>query len=107
MSIRQHFLARLPGRLLVVRTVRAPQGFPHFETYARVTVFVELESVDATHTRVRLTGAGYADDEAGRALFGFFRDGNRISLERLRQRFVSGPISWPQVLEEERSSRPH
>ena len=95
--IRQHFLARLPGRLLVFRTTRAPRGFPHFETYARVTSFFELEPVDAAHTRVRLTGAGYADDEAGRLLAGFFRDGNRVSLERLRQRFVSGPLDWAAI----------
>jgi len=30
--IRQHFLARLPARLLVFRTTRAPEGFPHFDT---------------------------------------------------------------------------
>jgi uncharacterized protein YndB with AHSA1/START domain len=95
--IRQHFLARLPGRLLVFRTVRAPLGFPHFDVYARVTIFIELESVDANHTRVRLTGTGYADNEAGRLLFGFFRNGNRISLERLRQRFVSGPLDWAAI----------
>ena len=92
--IRQHFLARLPGRLLVFRTVRAPQGFPHFDVYQRVTIFIELESVDAGHTSVRLTGTGYADNEAGRLLFGFFRDGNRISLQHLYQRFVSGPLDW-------------
>lgn len=92
--IRQRILARLPGRLMVFRTVRAPQGFPHFDVYQRVTLFFELESVDAGHTRVRLTGTGYADNEAGRLLFGFFRDGNRISLERLRRRFVSGPLDW-------------
>src|SRR5689334_9217237 len=54
--IRQRILARLPGRLLVFRTVRAPQGFPHFDVYQRVTVFLELERVDDMHTRVRLTG---------------------------------------------------
>jgi hypothetical protein len=95
--IRQHFLARLPGRLLVFRTVRAPQGFPHFDVYQRVTIFIELESVDSGHTRVRLTGTGYADSEAGRLLFGFFREGNRISLERLRRRFVSGPLDWAAI----------
>jgi len=89
--------AARPGRLLVFRTVRAPQGFPHFDVYQRVTIFIELESVDATHTRVRLTGTGYADNEAGRLLFGFFRNGNRISLEHLRQRFVSGPLDWAAV----------
>jgi uncharacterized protein YndB with AHSA1/START domain len=92
--IRQHFIARLPGRLLVFRTTRAPQGFPHFDVYARVTSFFEIEALDARRTRVRLTGTGYADNEAGRLLAGFFRDGNRVSLERLRDRFVNGPIDW-------------
>jgi uncharacterized protein YndB with AHSA1/START domain len=106
--IRQRIVARLPGRMLVFRTVRAPQGFPHFDVYQRVTVFFELESVDAGHTRVRLTGTGYADTEAGRLLFGFFRAGNRISLERLRQRFVSGPLDWAAIRAVEANRpRPH
>jgi len=96
--IRQHFFARLPGRLLVFRTTRAPDGFPHFDTYRRVVTFFELEPLDARRTRVRLTGTGYADSEAGRALLGFFRSGNRISLERLRDRFARGPLDWPSVL---------
>ena len=103
--IRQHFLARLPGRLLVFRTVRAPQGFPHFDVYQRVTIFIELESVDAAHTRVRLTGTGYADNEAGRLLFGFFREGNRESLGHLYQRFASGPLDWA-ALRAAEASRP-
>ncbi len=103
--IRQHFLARLPGRLLVFRTVRAPQGFPHFDVYSRVTIFIELESVDAGHTRVRLTGTGYADNEEGRQLLGFFRYGNRISLERLYQRFVSGPLDWAAIAAAEARQR--
>jgi hypothetical protein len=41
-----------------------------------------------------VTGAGYADNEAGRLLLGFFRDGNRVSLEGLRDRFVNGPRDW-------------
>ena len=104
--IRQHFLARLPGRLLVFRTVRAPQGFPHFDVYQRVTIFIELERVGARHTRVRLTGTGYADNEAGRLLFGFFRRGNSISLQRLRQRFVSGPLDWAAIRASEARARP-
>jgi uncharacterized protein YndB with AHSA1/START domain len=95
--IRQHFIARLPGRLLVFQTVRAPEGFPHFDTYRRVVIFFELEALGAGRTRVRLTGAGYADTEAGRQLLGFFREGNRISLERLRQRFATGPLDWAAV----------
>ena len=40
--------------------------------------------------------------EAGRQLLGFFRDGNRISLERLRHRFASGPLDWVRETSSER-----
>ncbi len=93
-TIRQRILARIPGRLIVFRTVKAPDGFPHFETFARTTGFMELEPLGERRTRVRVTGTGYPDTEAGRMILGFFRDGNRVSLESLRQRFVSGPRNW-------------
>jgi len=93
-TIRQQILASAPDRVLAFRTVKAPKGFPNFDTFRRVTQVIELEAVGANRTRVRLTGAGYADDEAGRQLIGFFTEGNRISLERLQRRFASGPIDW-------------
>ncbi|HYD13530.1 MAG TPA: SRPBCC family protein [Allosphingosinicella sp.] len=93
-TIRQRILARIPGRLIVFRTVKAPEGFPHFETFARTTGFMEVEPLGERRTRVRVTGTGYPDTEAGRTVLGFFRDGNRVSLESLRQRFVSGPRDW-------------
>jgi uncharacterized protein YndB with AHSA1/START domain len=105
-TIRQRILARIPGRLLVFRTVKAPAGFPNFETFARTTGFIELEPLDERRTRVRITGTGYADTEAGRQILGFFRAGNRISLERLRQRFVSGPLDWAAIRAAEASRRP-
>lgn len=93
-TIEQQIVARVPGRLLVFRTTRAPQGFPDFPTFSRTTHLMELEPVGEGRTRVRLVSAGYADTESGRQLLGFFREGNRISLERLRRRFAEGPIDW-------------
>jgi uncharacterized protein YndB with AHSA1/START domain len=93
-TIRQQILARIPGRLLVFRTVKAPDGFPHFESFRRTTGFIEIEPAGERRTRVRITGTGYADSEAGRTLLGFFREGNRITLDRLRRRFAEGPIDW-------------
>ena len=87
-TIRQRILASIPGRLIVFRTVKAPDGFPNFDTFRQTTGVIELEPIGESRTHVRLTGAGYADTEAGRQLLGFFRDGNRTSLEQLRQRFV-------------------
>ena len=97
-TIQQRIVAAVPGRLLVFRTIRAPQGFPDFDTFAQVTSIFELEPLGENRTRVRLTGAGYADTEAGRRLLGFFREGNRVSLERLQQRFRTGPLDWPAEL---------
>ena len=97
-TIQQRLVASVPGRILVFRTVRAPQGFPNFDTYAQVTSVFELEPAGERRTRVRLTGTGYADTEAGRQLLGFFREGNRVSIERLRQRFATGPLDWTAIL---------
>ena len=57
----------------------------------------DITTVGEGRTRVRVVGAGYPDTEVGRQLVGFFREGNRISLERLRERFVSGPVDWSRL----------
>lgn len=93
-TIQQRIVGTIPGRMFVFRTVKAPQGFPNFDTFRAVTHMLELEPVGDSRTRVRLTSAGYADTEAGRQLLGFFEEGNRITLERLRDRFVTGPVDW-------------
>ena len=86
-AIWQQFVAVIPGRLLVFRTIKAPDDFPHWEEYKRVTSFLELEPVgDAT--RVRLTSTGYPDSEGGRALVTFFEKGNAATLGALRRSFV-------------------
>jgi len=92
-TIQQRFTARIPGRLLAYRTVKAPDGFPHWEAYRQVTNLFELESVGA-QTRVRLTSTGYPADDAGRALVAFFTRGNAVTLEALQKRFRDGPIDW-------------
>lgn len=92
-TIRQRILAAIPGRLLVFATIKAPAGFPDFDTYAKVTGFFELEP-EGSGTRVRLTQTGYAATEAGTRLLGFFEAGNRQTLEQLRDRFAKGPVDW-------------
>lgn len=93
-TIQQKIDAIVAPRVFAFRTVKAPQGFPHFDSYAPVRSAIELEPVGPTRTRVRLTGSGYPDTEAGRQLLGFFRDGNGVSLERLQRSLAQGPIDW-------------
>jgi len=92
-NIRQQFLLRVPSRLIVFRTVQTPPRFPHAAEFKQVTSVVEIEPA-GSGTRVRLSGVGYPAGAAGDTLLGFFREGNRTSLQQLRTRFVSGPIDW-------------
>jgi len=92
-NIRQRFLAKVPNRLLVFRTVQFPPGFADAAAYARTTGVAEFEAVGGG-TRVRLTGSGYPAGAEGDRLMAFFREGNRTSLEQLRARFVTGPVDW-------------
>lgn len=93
-TIQQRFLARIPGRLLAFRTVKAPAKFPHWEAYRLVSSIFELEPLGPAKTKVRLTGVGYPDSPAGKQLIGFFERGNSASLEWLRTRFIEGPADW-------------
>ena len=86
-TIRHQFLARIPGRLLAFRTVKAPAGFPHFAIYRGVTSVFELAPA-GERTRLRLTSTGYPDNEGGRALLAFFEAGNAQTLEALQKLFA-------------------
>ena len=96
-TIRHRILAAVPGRTIAFRTIKAPEGFPHFELFSRTTGLFELEPEGEGRTRLRVIGAGYPDTPAGRELIGFFRDGNRVTIERLRQLFATGPVDWSRV----------
>lgn len=93
-TIRQLFVARIPNRLLAFRTVKAPQGFPDFDTYRKVVSVFQLEPRGDAATFVRLWAHPYPDDAAGRRLLAFFERGNRATLDMLRRRFAEGPIDW-------------
>lgn len=96
-NIENEFTARVPGQRLVFHTIKAPAGFPHFEALRAVTQTFEL-APEGSGTRVSLTGTGYSNDESGQAVLAFFKGGNRVSLEMLRDRFASGPIDWTEKL---------
>jgi uncharacterized protein YndB with AHSA1/START domain len=96
-NIKNEFVSIVPGRQLVFRTVKAPEGFPHFDALSQVKQTFEL-TPEADGTRVRLTGTGYAKSEAGNAVLAFFKGGNKASLEMLRERFENGPIDWAEKL---------
>jgi uncharacterized protein YndB with AHSA1/START domain len=93
-TIRQSFVARIPGRMLAFRTVKAPSGFTDAEAFAEVVNVFELVPHGERQTLVRLTGSNYPAGPAGARLLAMFTRGNSISLENLRRRFAEGPIDW-------------
>jgi len=93
-TIEQQWIERAAPDSVSFRTTRTPDGFPHADAYVRVTSRFLLTPVGDAATRVRLTGSGYPAGPAGDALIGFFREGNRLSLQQLHKRFAEGPIDW-------------
>jgi uncharacterized protein YndB with AHSA1/START domain len=94
-AIEQQWIERTAPRRAVFRTTRTPRGFPHADVYGGVINRFTLTPVGAGETRVRLEASGYPAGAAGDTLLGFFREGNRTSLQQLHKRFVTGPIQWP------------
>lgn len=84
-NIRQRFLVRIPNRLIVFQTIKAPAGFADAEQFGRVRTVFELSPAGPDRTRVRLTGAGYPRSEAGLRLLTFFDQGNTATLESLQK----------------------
>src|SRR3546814_2451937 len=87
-TIEQQWIERAAPDSVSFRTTRTPDGFPHADAYLRVTSRFLLTPVGDAATRVRLTGSGYPAGPAGDALIGFFREGNRLSLQQLHKRFA-------------------
>ena len=99
MNIKNEFVSVVPGRQLTFRTIKAPQNFPHFEALSKVSQRFDL-APEGNGTRVTLTGTGYANSEPGQAVLAFFRGGNKVSLEMLRERLEKGPIDWAEKLKQ-------
>jgi uncharacterized protein YndB with AHSA1/START domain len=93
-NIRNQITAYVPERLLVLRNVQTPTGFPNAAELARIAVIIELEALDTRSTRVTLTGVGYGPGPKFDELFRMFEWANSYSLAELKARFVGGPVDW-------------
>jgi uncharacterized protein YndB with AHSA1/START domain len=93
-NIVNRILAFLPGRMLAFKAEKAPPGFPHADLLDGLFSVVEIEPADPGSSRVTVSGIGYTDTAGHREMREFFRRGNAWTLERLIQRFSSGPVDW-------------
>jgi uncharacterized protein YndB with AHSA1/START domain len=98
-TIRNEIVALVPRRLLVIRNVQAPPNAPFdVPTFQRLQTALWLDVLDADRTRVTLLNAGYRDGAAYDGVYRHFKAGNRWTFEKLRERFVTGPIDWAKLL---------
>lgn len=93
-NIRNRVLSFVPGRMLSIAVDRAPDGFPEPERVRDLWTVIEFEAVDASHTRVRVSMLGFADDPGYDRLHQFFQAGNALTLHMLEQRIAEGPTDW-------------
>jgi uncharacterized protein YndB with AHSA1/START domain len=88
-TIVHEILAYVPSSLLVFRNIRSPKGFPWPERFQHVRNVVQIEAIDAAHSRLTISGVGYGAQD--NALYDFFRSGNAYLLEALKAHLEGGP----------------
>lgn len=93
-NIKNQIVAYVPERMLAIRNVQAPKALAHGELFSRISTTIELEDLGQGRTRVTITGVGYGAGEGFDALYRHFEWGNAYSLNKLKERFETGPIDW-------------
>jgi uncharacterized protein YndB with AHSA1/START domain len=83
-----------PKRQIVISAL-APDKFPAVRA-ARTEATFEFSPISPTSTRVTLVQTGWQAGAEWDAAYEYLADGNAELLTQLYQRFVTGPIAWPQ-----------
>ena len=86
-TIHQQLLAYDPGRMLAIRTVKPPKGFPFPDEIGKTWTVVYLEPIGSAQTKVAARMFGYSANEESQKMRAFFERGNRATLDSLVKRF--------------------
>jgi uncharacterized protein YndB with AHSA1/START domain len=86
--------AYVPGRMLAIRNVQTPKGFPAAEAFGQTVTVLEFAPIGDKQTRVTLTNLGYGQGADFDTAYRHFEWGNAYTLDGLRRRFQDGPRSW-------------
>jgi len=98
-NIKSEILSYLPRRMLSLRAIQTPPGFPYRELADNLWSVFQFEAVDEGSTRIVSTGAGYGEGEGYDTIYGFFEQANALMLQQLDRRLREGPIDWAKPLE--------
>lgn len=84
-SIHQRVLAYEPMRLLSMRTIKAPAGFPHARAITNTWGVTRFEALSPGRTRVTFASMGWDEGPEWDDAWTFFEQGNAMVFERLRE----------------------
>jgi uncharacterized protein YndB with AHSA1/START domain len=100
-NIRNQVVAYLPQRMLAIRNVQAPPNTSFdVPTFQSLHSIVLLDALGEGRTRVTIAQPGYGSGAAYEGVLKHFAWGNAWTLDKLRQRFDSGPVDWARLAAE-------
>ena len=104
-NIRNQIIAYVPGRMIVFHNIHVPrQAPPDFALLAALRTVIEIEPIDAGHTRLVESGVGYGEGPGFDALYAHFSGGNRYEFEALGRSLTGHPTDWAAEAAEAKAS---
>ena len=77
-----------PKRMISIRVVKAPDGFPFPNAMAQMWSVIYFAAASANKTAVREVSLGFGSDEESQRMRAFFNKGNAATLSQLQRHFA-------------------
>ena len=97
-NIKNQYLGYVPLHMVAIQAIAAPPSFPSRELLVEIFTVIELDSLAPRQTRVTISMMGYRSGTGFDAIYRHFEGGNAWSLQKLHERFVTGPVEWQKIL---------
>lgn len=86
-TIANQILSFEPERMLSIKNVQAPEGFPWKENFQGTWSVMYFTPLGPDRTQLRIVGMGYGDGPEWEQLYGFFEVGNQMVIDELKKKF--------------------
>ena len=70
--------------MISIRPTTFPKGFPFVEAAKHTWSVFYISPISKSRTKVTVVGLGYTDDEQSQKMRAFFAQGNKYSLDQLK-----------------------
>lgn len=90
-SIVNTVLSFEPMRMISIKVVKAPDGFPFPNAIAQMWSVIYFTTASANRTAVREVSLGFSSDEESQRMRAYFNQGNAATLSQLQRHFAGKP----------------